>query len=832
MTMTQTVAYVACISVVLTTCTAENRERTIVDADLLVVGGTESGCAAVVQAARMGVKRIVLVNDIEWLGGQFTAEALGAIDENRAHGYDGTVPIPRSGLFREVIEEIERGNAKRFGGVKRPGNTRVITTGRPVYSERVFQQLLAPYERTGQLQRFSNYQVESVTVKDGHVQGVIFQSAQEHQPLTVSARMTIDASDWGDVIKEAGAEWDAGIDAKPEFHEPSAPATVPLAGGLNPITWCMIVEQQAEEAPIPEPPGYDARYFNGQWDWIDDRFILTARRLVDGSGFDAFRSSDVLLINSPPVDYPLDVYPSDVAARLDATEPDASKKNFVALTAQQREIVFQDARLHSLKYLYHLQQNYPKFRRMTLSNEFGTPDRLPQKPYIRESLRLVAKYIIREQDVLGFGSRSSYATAMFPDAVFSWQFELDFHPTHRRWTTEKGASGPWEASFQGNRRFGRGGTGRCVFPVRGFVPTQISGLLGAQKNLGYTSIVSSSCRLHDQSMHAGQACGAVAAVSLRHDEDPGEFYLQPNRLDEIWDGLLKPPGGIPLVIWPFADLEPSDRDFVAIQQLALRRILPMVASETSFAPDEPASSEWIGRLVLRVRDAGYEPPQIRVTRTEQRRTIANVVWRHIRNQAMPRLTRQSLTDADGDQIPDAHDPLPFTPGTVSWKVERHRDGQPDMELSGRDETQGFDFTSVSGEATEGFQKDSGAKFTSQSGYGWGRDLTANTRLRKLTRPLQDGFVFTRQQDVWECQVGNGRYRVYACVGDAGYPQPGQYLKIESMKVLVDQDTGAGSYLETTTEVEVTDGRLTVTIGTPKGGSNTTLNWIVIERLAP
>ena len=106
MTMTQTVAYVACISVVLTTCTAENRERTIVDADLLVVGGTESGCAAVVQAARMGVKRIVLVNDIEWLGGQFTAEALGAIDENRAHGYDGTVPIPRSGLFREVIEEI------------------------------------------------------------------------------------------------------------------------------------------------------------------------------------------------------------------------------------------------------------------------------------------------------------------------------------------------------------------------------------------------------------------------------------------------------------------------------------------------------------------------------------------------------------------------------------------------------------------------------------------------------------------------------------------------------------------------------------------------------
>jgi len=38
---------------------------------LLIVGGDESGCAAAVQAARLGVPRIVLVNDIEWLDGLF-----------------------------------------------------------------------------------------------------------------------------------------------------------------------------------------------------------------------------------------------------------------------------------------------------------------------------------------------------------------------------------------------------------------------------------------------------------------------------------------------------------------------------------------------------------------------------------------------------------------------------------------------------------------------------------------------------------------------------------------------------------------------------------------
>ena len=69
------------------------------ETDLLIVGGTESGCAAAIQAARMGVKSITLVNDIEWLGGQFSAEALVAIDENRGpQGYGHGVPFPRASL--------------------------------------------------------------------------------------------------------------------------------------------------------------------------------------------------------------------------------------------------------------------------------------------------------------------------------------------------------------------------------------------------------------------------------------------------------------------------------------------------------------------------------------------------------------------------------------------------------------------------------------------------------------------------------------------------------------------------------------------------------------
>lgn len=810
-------------------CTAARGTENAIQADLLVVGGTESGCAAVVQAARMGVRRIVLVNDIQWLGGQFSAEGLGAIDENRAHGYDGSVPIPRSGIFRDVIDAIEKKNAELYGGVRRPGNTRVITTCRPAVAEKVFRELLAPYEKSGRITRFSDYRVRSVLTKGHRVMGVKFESTDSKKTLTVRARMTIDATDWGDVIQNSGAKWDAGLDAKSEFGEPSAPESSQPATDLNPITWCMILEQRKAQTLFPMPAGYDPRYFNKLWGWIDEKFSYTSRRLVDGQGFKQIDHPDMLLINTPPVDYPLDVYPAKVAAALDATEAGASKKNLVAMTPEQREIVFQDARRHSLKYYHHLQQRFPKFRYMALSDEFGTVDRLPPKPYIRESLRLVAKHIVREQEVLGFGSRSNYAKTMFPDAVFSWQFELDFHPTKRSWTTEAGDKGPWEAVFRGNRRFGRGGTGRCVFPLRALVPNDIQGLLAAQKNLGYTSIVSSSCRLHDQSIHVGQASGAVAAISLRHSENPADFYLQPQRLAEIWAGLLEVKSGAPLAIWPFADVDPFDSGFVAIQQLALRRLLPLGPSDTKFHPDQHATSVWINKVTAMVAKAGYAPPSIDVTRTEKRRNIAAIVWKHIKSQSIPQPIRKSKLDADGDNIADANDPLPFTPGSISWKVEPDRDGLPDLKAPFGGGVRAFNFTSARGATRKGFQNDVGKAFNEDTGFGWRRDLSGNTRLRNLdNETLRDGFVFTRQQDVWECRVANGRWKVKVCLGDSGHPQPGQHLSIENQVGAADIATGAGHFHEVTSIVTVRDGLLTLTLGTPEGGSNTCINWMILE----
>ena len=46
------------------------------------------------------------------------------------------------------------------------------------------------------------------------------------------------------------------------------------------------------------------------------------------------------------------------------------------------------------------------------------------------------------------------------------------------------------------------------------------------------------------------------------------------------------------------------------------------------------------------------------------------------------------------------------------------------------------------------------------------------------------------------------------------------------------DTAEGEWRESSIDVEVADGGLTVTIGRPQGGTNTCLNWLLIRRLDP
>ena len=809
-------------------------------ADLLIVGGTESGCAAAVQAARMGVRSILLVNDLGWLGGQFSAEGLMAFDENRGpEGYGHGVPFPRAGLFAEVIGRIEQANLAAYG-VARPGNTRVITTCRPEVAERAFRELLEPYVDRGQFLVLSGWAPTEVEVVDGRLTTVTFEpTAGGDERLTVAAPLTIDASDWGDIVRLSGAPYRVGPETKDEFGEPKAPASrdrYPRTD-LNPITYCMVLEETDHDAAIPEPPGYDARNYEGLPYPNDPAWIYASRRLVDRVGFPQIQAPDTVLLCFPAFDYPLDVLPGCVAAALEANAPGASELTLPELTRAQRQIVFDDAKRHSLGFLYYLQSREPpgrtgppSFRRLKLVDSFGTADHLPPKPYVRESLHLDAMYVLRQQDTFGHDhDPSRFADAMPHDGVVAWQFEYDFHPTKRNFIAGGDPDGPWHAGFRANRSYGGGGTGRAMLPLRSLIPRAMDGLMVAQKSLGYTSQVSAALRLHDQSVAVGQAVGAAAAVALQHHLAPRKIPYDRGLLTAVWAGLESTAdGAVPVVLWPYRDLDPSQPAFPAINQLAIRGGLPQAPDTIDFEPDAPATEAWRDEVIRRsaetklVKDSPA-PPQGELTRGE----FCRQWWAAIAALPDAPFVRQSDIDADADGIPDFDDPLPFTPGRTSWATFRltpESDGLPEVRPGARQ----FNFSGP-GEPVEGWVTDTGQPFEEACGYGWSRDISANNRRRgRVPEAVRDTFLFTRSHDTWELAVPDGHYSVTLCIGDSGHEQFGQNVTVEGQTVFRDLKTRSGRFREATVKVDVADGRLTIAIGLPGSETNTCLTWVQIE----
>ena len=852
-----------------------------ISCDMLIVGGTESGWAAAIQAARMNVEKIIIVHDGEWLGGQYTEQALACVDENKGTGHVGwgvdwhpmKRSFHRSGLFKELMDRIEAFNTQKYGSPMPGLPYHGPSTFRPAEAEAIFRDMLQPYLDSGQVTFITQqYPVRAdVMPSKDHprLTGLWFAKVGEKAPdLHVEAKMTIDASDWGEAIQVSGAAFEYGPDPPERYGEPSAPVDAPV-NEMNPITWAMIVAESEGETPIEKPKHFDDRNYprathfsqkefrDLKWDvknpgmgaiahWPDagveskrQLSVYSVRRIVDGYTSRDGKTS-ILLNYMNGQDYPLERLPQRVVDQLEATETGASTKNLVVMTREQRQIVFEDAKQHSLGVLYHL-QNYVherasdktnSFRNFHLSDEFGTVGNLPPKPYIREGLRLKAMYMMREQDGRNrdgetkTNAKPRFANVMYPDGLFAWQFHYDFHRTGRTYLADEGNSGPWIDYHKPNRHT-QFLSDRSVFPLRSLIPETMDGLIGAQGNVGNSSIVSAAIRLHDQRVHIGQAAGATAAVSLQTGEQPRGYPYQRERLEAIRNGLCgENENAIPLLLWPFRDMDASDPAFVAVNRLAALGILPMGPREVDFRSHDSAEEKWMQDVIERSQ-LDVKIPNRSVTRGD----FCELVWTRLKEQGWGQLEfkRQTPTDADGDGILDRDDALLFTPNEpVEFRIEREpltpeTDGVPGI-VDGK-LILAIDYCGANIKPTKGFQQDGGELFDKSRGYGWRRNLTANHRKRGVVKGPQDSFLFTRQQDTWELSLDSGEYLVEFCVGDSDHEQLQQAVTVEGKQVVKKETTSAGHFREGRVSIEVTDGLLTVEIGSGVNGSNTCLNWL-------
>ncbi len=473
-------------------------------ADVLVVGGGTGGTAAAIQAARQGVQTI-LVSETPWLGGMLTSAGVAAPDGNELAAF-------QTGLWGAFVRELQH---RQRGGLN---NSWVSMFS---YDPRTGAKLLADWvQQLPNLKWIAGQTPLEVLQQSNCITGVRFAD------FIVKAKVTLDATELGDLLALAEVPHRWGWELQSEFGEPSAPVTPTELTQRYPVqapTWVVILKDfgTTEDAPeIPAPP-YDApEQFAGAWEGYGAEQFLNYGRLPSG----------LLMINWPlrGNDY------GEGVGRL--VESQASRQQFL-----------QEARWHT--------QSFARFIQTQLGPRYGLAEQVfpysplgggayALHPYYRESRRLQGLVTLREQDILPMGggrvaSLPIDATGQI-SAIALGNYANDHH--------YPGIDFPLEPK---SIRWGGRWTGTpFTIPYGCLVPASTDGLLVCEKNISVSHIANGSTRLQPVVMNIGQAAGMAAALGVELGCQPRDLPVR--RIQEaLLQDAVAPAAIIPLFNLPF-----------------------------------------------------------------------------------------------------------------------------------------------------------------------------------------------------------------------------------------------------------------------------------------
>ena len=526
--------------------------------DLIVIGGGLGGVSATLAALRLDL-RVLLVEELDWLGGQLTAQAVPP-DE---YPWIESVTASRSyAHFREAIRSYYRAHlpltaAARGRLLLNPGQGNVSTLcHEPWVAVKVIDAMLEPFVRTGYLSVLRQHRLLGVQTHGDRIVGIAVQNLSSGKHLDFSASMYIDATEIGDVLAHANVEHVIGAEAQADTQELHALA-VADPSDQQAVTWCFAADYlPGEDHTIDKPIGYD-RYkklqipswpgpqfswtlsdfvthaprerplFAGSTDAVGIYDLWHARRIAYRKNFEAgtYRS-DITLANWPQMDY--------WEAPIVGVSPAAQAKALAS------------ARQFSLAFFHWMQteaprhdggQGYPELR--LRGDVLGTTDGLAKQAYYREGRRIKAEFTVLEQHI-GVQARDGMKAAeRFHDSVGIGAYRIDLHPSTSGRNTVDIDSFPFQ------------------IPLGALLPVRIDNLLPACKNLGTTRITNGAYREHATEWSIGEASGSLAAYALSKAQPPRAVRSDPVLLADF-QHLLESQGV--LLDWPsFGALTPSRR---------------------------------------------------------------------------------------------------------------------------------------------------------------------------------------------------------------------------------------------------------------------------------
>ncbi|MDX1934158.1 MAG: FAD-dependent oxidoreductase [Capsulimonadales bacterium] len=500
--------------------------------DVLIIGGGTGGVAAAEAAALRGVS-VILVEPTRMLGGQFTAQLVPVPDENsHIEKHFG----PSTENYRALRAQV-RAHYRNQSEVI-PGRENCIgscwvsrVSGTPDVWERAIEERLFPLVSAGRIRRiYRRHALLGVTpLANGRVNYADIVDLDSGAVTRIGARFFLDATEDGQLLEVAGLPTVYGQEPQGAYSEPHAPPE-PHPQRIQSFTYCFLTRWEAAPPADRVPPPAEYAYFRSFGDYTLDYVysdargtvpykvltkapnaagpFWTYRRLVASSNFRGRPSSpagDIALINWRGNDFHEEAY--------------------LGRTPEEQVRVLERGRAFAQGFLHWLQTEcprddgkgvgYPEMQPVTGETVPGVDaDGMAIHPYVRESRRLKARFVLNENHLVASPERPGAKWgAEFPDSVGCALYAVDIHP----------AKGEPPLLFPALPYH---------IPLGAFLtesgPVNV---LPAAKNIGATRLAMASARMHPTEWLIGEVAGALAAYCVRHDlADPAEVRENPERL--------------------------------------------------------------------------------------------------------------------------------------------------------------------------------------------------------------------------------------------------------------------------------------------------------------
>jgi len=541
------------VATLLLACVASSAACQTNEADVIVLGGTPSGVAAAVAAARMG-SSVVLLEPTGHVGG---------IVSNGLTNADITNRQAVAGLFYEFTQRVLEHYRNTYGADS--SQVKLSRNGyyfEPHVAENVLLEMIR--EQGKRIRLVYRHRIREAIREGDRVAGVVMEDLDhEKRPVTFRAAMFIDATYEGDLAARAGVEYRVGRESRDEHGEPLAGRLYAFFGssellpgstgeadaGIQAYCFRIFVTKNPDNfVPIPKPEVYDPADYDLL---VEDIRAGRVRKVRDAVQLHPMPNGK-WEVNSDHITSP---------ERGPTESLDLAEENWAYPDADydRRDAIFRRCwnYNHGLLWFLGNDPRVPESIREEMGeygfckDEFADNEHRPRQMYVRQARRIVGRYVFTQNDgKLGPLGR----TRVEPSSIAVVEYPWDSHGVHKYDGLHPGVR---EGYFYVRHA-------PIQVPYGVLLPRKIGRLAVpvccSASHVGYQTI-----RMEPVYMALGQAAGVAAHLAIAQG---GELHEVPN--EDLQIALVEQGA----VVTHYNDLPFDHPAFAALQFLGARGLNP------------------------------------------------------------------------------------------------------------------------------------------------------------------------------------------------------------------------------------------------------------------